>query len=548
MATDTDIWGMSKMESTGHADSFVRDRLPPPEHWPVFLFDRPEYRYPVMLNAATRLLDDAVAEGHGDRVAIISRRGSWTYLELLETVDRIARVLVEDFGLVTGNRVLLHAPNTPMMAAAWLATLKAGGIAVATMPLLRSAELARLVEKAQISHALCDVRLIDAVTEAQAHCGSLQSVVTMVEGELEERMGHKTSGFQPAPTRAEDAALIAFTSGTTGEPKGCVHFHRDVMTMANGFSRHILRPSANDIFAGSPPLAFTFGLGGLLVFPLAVRAASVLDEASGPGGLLESVTRFGATTLFSAPTGYRAMLTELHAHRIGSLHSCVSAGEPMLKATSDAWRDATGIRPIDGLGSTEMIHIFLSSPLEALRTGATGKPVPGYIARLVDEQMQDVPVGETGRLAVRGPTGCRYLDDPRQSDYVIEGWNVTGDAYAVDEDGYFWFKSRVDDMIVSSGYNISGPEVESVLYAHPAVRECAVVGVPDEARGHIVKAVVVLAKGHAPSEDLVADMQAFVKQRIAPYKYPRIIAFADALPKTETGKIQRFKLRQASQQ
>jgi len=528
---------------SAHIDPFARDRLPPRDQWPVFLLDRPEFRYPARLNAVTRLLDGAVAEGHADRIAIHGRDASWSYGELLDRVNRIAEVLAEDLGLVAGNRVLLRGPNSPMTAAAWLAVLKVGGIAVATMPLQRAGELAAIVDKAEISHALVDSRLMEPMAEVGQRCTSLRSITAFHNGALERAMADKSGRFEAADTSAEDIALIAFTSGTSGKPKGCIHFHRDVLVMADGFSRQILRPGPGDIHAGTPPLAFTFGLGGLLVFPLAARAATVLDEGTGPPGLLAAVERFGVTTIFTSPTGYRAMLPLLETHDISSLRKCVSAGEPLVAQTSHAWFEATGMRLIDGIGATEMIHIFISARPEEVRPGATGKPLAGYDARVVDEAMRPCPAGEIGLLAVRGPTGCRYLDDARQRDYVIDGWNVTGDAYLVDEDGYFWFQARADDLILSGGYNIAGPEVEGALLAHEAVAECAVVGIPDAARGQLVKAFVVLAADAEPSDALAAELQAFVKGRIAPYKYPRAIEVVDALPKTETGKIQRFRLR-----
>lgn len=529
--------------TTAHTDTFVRDHLPPPDQQPEYLFDLPELHYPRRLNVAG-LLDRAVEAGFGDKPAVVWDGGQWTYSELIAQANRIARVLVEDMGLVPGNRVLLHGLNRPETIAAWFAIAKAGGVIVATMPMLRAAELAVVIDKARVTHALADGALRAAVSEAHRLAPVLGRVAFWGEGgALEAVAGRKPEHFAALPTAADDPVLIAFTSGTTGKPKGCVHFHRDVYAMADTFSRHVLRPEPDEVFAGTPPYAFTFGLGGLVIFPLAAGATIACLERPGFDALCEAIERHGVTTLFTAPTGYRAMLKTCSPQQLKSLRKCVSAGETLPAATSDDWFEATGIRIIDGIGSTEMIHIFISASGDAIRPGATGKPVPGYRARIQDADGNPLPAGETGRLAVKGPTGCRYLADERQADYVKGGWNLTGDVYRVDEDGYFWFVARGDDMIVSSGYNIGAPEVEAALLKHPAVAECAVVGWPDAERGQIVKAYVVPAHGTPAGPALAEELQAFVKQAIAPYKYPRAIEFRTELPKTQTGKLQRFRLK-----
>jgi 2-aminobenzoate-CoA ligase len=528
---------------TAHADTFARDGLPPREAWPELIFKLPELRYPDRLNAATALLDEMVPSV-GDRPCVHGPDAVWSYAELAERSDRIAGVLVEEMGLVPGNRVLLRAPNSPGLIACWFGVLKAGGVVVATMPMLRAGEVAKIVAKGRVTHALCDARLLDELEAARQRQPVLEHVLSFGPGgELEARLRGATS-FTAVPTQADDVALIAFTSGTTGEPKGCLHFHRDLLAVCDTFARHILDPQPDEVFTGTPPLAFTYGLGGLVLFPLRFGASTAPIEQAGPDALLEAVQRHGITTLFTAPTGYRALLGELRGSELSSLRKCVAAGEPLPAATSEAWFERTGIRIVDGIGSTEMLHIFIASPPDRARPGSTGTQVPGYEARVVGADLRPLPPGEVGRLAVRGPTGCRYLDDPRQSDYVVDGWNLTGDAYRVDEDGYFWFQARADDMIISAGYNIAGPEVEAALLTHPAVHECAVVASPDEERGNVVKAFVVPAPGTAGDEALVDELQRLVKAQIAPYKYPRRIEFIDELPKTQTGKIQRFRLRE----
>jgi 2-aminobenzoate-CoA ligase len=453
--------------------------------------------------------------------------------------------LVRDMGLVPGNRVLLRGANTPMMAACWLAVMKVGAIAVTTMPLLRAAELIHVVNKAQISHSLCDRALSFELERARPDCPSLREVRLFGDGEqaLEARMACFPADFVNVDTAADDICLIAFTSGTTGLPKGTMHFHRDVMAICDCFPRSILRPTADDIFCGTSPFAFTFGLGGLLLFPLRFGASAVLAEKLDARSLLQLIQDHRATVCFTAPTSYRAMAEHVPSFDLSSLRQCVSAGEVLPAATRRLWRDAAGIELIDGIGSTEMLHIFISAAGADTRAGATGKPIPGYRARVVDAAGCPVPAGTIGRLAVIGPTGCRYLDDPRQTEYVVDGWNITGDAYLVDEEGYFRYCGRNDDLIISAGYNISGPEVEEALASHSAVAECAVVGAPDGARGQIVKAFVVLQPGYLAGPELVREMQEWIKSRIAPYKYPRSIEFVDTLPRTETGKLQRFRLR-----
>ncbi|MBA4136675.1 MAG: 2-aminobenzoate-CoA ligase [Opitutus sp.] len=531
------------MKSAYH-DTFAADHLPPRDQWPD-LINLDRLGYPEQVNCAAELLDRAVAEGDGDRVVLRAPGGvAWTYRQLQEQANRIAHTLVGDMGLRTGERVLLFAPNNPMMVACWFGVVKAGGIVVALMPMLRAREICVMVEKAQVRHALYDHRLAAEMTEARAKCPRLEQALAFGGGELEARMATQSANFDAVPTSAEDVCLIAFTSGTTGVPKGTMHFHRDVLAICDTFSQHVLRPTRDDLFIGSPPLAFTFGLGGLVLFPMRARAATVLIEKAPPPELAKAIEHFGATISFTSPTGYRFMLEHCGNVNLTTLRTCVSAGETLPKATSDAWFEKTGLRIIDGIGSTEILHIFISAAGDDIRPGATGKAVPLYEARVIDAKGSVLPPGTVGRLAVRGPTGCRYLADDRQKKYVVDGWNVTGDAYLMDADGYFWFQARADDMIISSGYNISGPEVEATLLEHPAVKECAVVGSPDAMRGAVVKAFVVLRDGHAASDHLVHELQNHVKAQIAPYKYPRALEFVVALPKTETGKIQRFKLRQ----
>ncbi len=527
-------------------DNFARDNLPPREMWPDLIFTRPELQYPPRLNCVSELLDRWVAEGHGNAPCLIAPAERLSYAELQSRVNRICNVLGEQLGFRQGQRVLLRAANTPMMVACTLAVLKAGGIAVATMPMLRARELVYPIEKANVHLALCDVRLSAEMEAVRLMAPSLHEVVyfgTDADDGLEARCHSASDRFTAADTAGDDVCLIGFTSGTTGEPKGTMHFHRDLLAVCDTYGRHVLQPMATDRFIGSPPLAFTFGLGGLVLFPMRVGAATVLLERAGPDDLLEAIPIFRPTICFTAPTAYRAMLGKLADVDITSLRACVSAGEQLPRATYEAWLAATGIKLMDGIGSTEMLHIFIAARPDDIRPGATGLPVPGYEARVVDEAGNEVADGTIGRLAVRGPTGCRYLGDIRQSVYVRNGWNLTGDTYVRDADGYFWYQARSDDMIVSSGYNIAGPEVEGVLLLHPAVAECAVIGMPDAARGMVVQAHVVLRPGHAGDGAMVETLQSFVKATVAPYKYPRSVVFCTELPRTPTGKLQRFRLR-----
>jgi len=509
--------------SSAHVDTFAARNLPPPEQWPDFLFDAPELQFPEQLNCATELLDRWVERGIGDRLCVQGSGVRWSYADLQAQANRIARVLVEDLGLVPGNRVLLRGANSPMLAACWFAVVKAGGIAVGSMPLLRAKELTQIVTKAEITHALCDARLAEELALARPACPTLTQVLhfhSPAVGELDARAAAKAPHFENVKTAKDDTCIIAFTSGTTGQPKGTMHFHRDVMAACACWPRHVLRPTRDDVFIGSPPLAFTFGLGGLLLFPLSVGASTVLLEKASPDALPAAIAQYRATVCFTAPTSYRAMAGQLAGHDLSSLKKCVSAGEALPAATRKLWKEASGIEMIDGIGSTELLHIFIS-----------GRPLPR---------------GQVGRLAVKGPTGCRYLADERQRNYVQNGWNLTGDAYLLDDEGCFVYQARTDDMIISGGYNIAGPEVESTLLLHPKVAECGVVGVADEERGQIVKAFVVPKAGVEPGDALARELQDFVKQTIAPYKYPRSIEFRTALPRTETGKLQRFKLRQTA--
>ena len=576
-------------EPSAHRDPFCRAALPPRELWPEMSYDTlPELAHPARLNCAAELLDRRVAEGDGERIAIHFPGGRWTYRQLLETANRVAHALVDDLGVVPGNRVLLRGPNTPKLAACWFAVLKAGGVAVTTMPLLRVRELTFIADKARIHLALTDARVAGDCEQAMrataagepragarvvrflgngadlagpismggaggggaggkgAGAGADRAVVA-AEKSLEQLARDKPGDFANCDTAASDVAFIAFTSGTTGQGKGTMHFHRDVLAASDCFPRYVLRPRRDDIFCGSPPLAFTFGLGGLLLFPLRIGASTLLLEQATPPHLLQGIQDHRATVCFTAPTGYRAMCGMLDRYDISSLRECVSAGETLPLATFESWHRATGIKIIDGIGSTELLHMFISSAGDDIRPGATGKVIPGYEAKVVDDAGRTVPPGTIGRLAVRGPTGCRYLDNiERQKLYVQDGWNFTGDSYIQDEDGYFWYQARTDDMIISAGHNISGPEVEAVLLEHPKVQECGVVGLPDAERGQVVTAFVVLATGVAPDPAIVKELQEFVKAEIAPYKYPRRVEFLDSLPRTETGKLQRFRLREGA--
>jgi 2-aminobenzoate-CoA ligase len=545
----TDRRASAPAAPTAHTDTFAADHLPPPELWPEMDYGSlPELAYPDRVNAAVELLDRMVDGGFAERPAIRFQGGVWTYRELREQADRIAHVLRDDLGVVPGTRVLLRGPNSQTMAAAWFAVLKAGGIAIATMPLLRARELAYVADKARVEVALCDVRLAEELEAARRTAPVLAHVATWGGGgddSLEARMHGKPATFDAVDTAADDVAMIAFTSGTTGTAKGTVHFHRDVLAICDCFPRYVLRASPDDVFCGSPPLAFTFGLGGLLLFPLRIGASALLLEQPTPPNLLQGIREHGATVCFTAPTAYRAMLDAMGGEGAPTLRKCVSAGEALPLPTYQAWERATGVRIIDGIGSTELLHIFISARENEIRPGSTGRAVPGYRATVLDDEGREVPPGTIGRLAVKGPTGCRYLDDPdRQRGYVTDGWNVTGDAYVMDEDGYFWYQARTDDMIISSGYNIAGPEVETILLEHPAVLECGVVGLPDEERGQVVAAFVVLRPGHTGDETMRKTLQDHVKAQIAPYKYPRRLEFVDSLPRTQTGKLQRFRLRE----
>ena len=543
------------LHPSGHVDPFARSKLPPAEQWPTMHLDG-AYATSARLNAAVELLDRAIDDGCADHVALLTQHanGHWiatTYGELAADVDALAHVLTSDMGLVSGNRVLLRGFNGRWMTVAWLATVKAGLVAVTTMPMLRAAELRVVIERAACTAALCDGRLRDDLSSALEGWPHVCTVrVWGGEGDesLEGAMERHRRPFAACDTASDDVVLIAFTSGTTGVPKGCMHFHRDVMAMCRGFATQVLGLTAHDRCIGTPPIAFTFGLGALLCFPLSVRGSAVLIERATPESLLEAIAATQATVSFTAPSFYRHMAVAIAQHPgrfdTSSLRATVSAGEALPDATRSLWRDTTGIEMLDGIGATELIHIFVAAAGKDVRTGAIGRAVPGYQIAVLDDALQPVPNGEVGRLAVRGPTGCRYLDDDRQRSYVQQGWNLTGDACTMDDEGYVYFRARTDDLIISSGYNIGAPEVEGALLQHAAVLECAVIGVPDEERGQAVKAFVVLAPHHAASPDLTRALQDHVKAVIAPYKYPRLVEFVRALPKTETGKLQRFRLKE----
>lgn len=533
---------------SAHIDTFARDNLPPPAAQPEFLLDG--FEYPDRLNAAVELTDAVVAKGMGDNTALIGNGRRRTYKELSDWTNRLAHALVDDLKIKPGNRVLIRSANNPAMVACWLAATKAGAVVVNTMPMLRAGELGQIVDKAKVTHALCDTRLMDEMVACAKGSDFLKSVVgfdgtSNHDAELDRLALEKPVQFDAVETGRDDVALLGFTSGTTGDPKATMHFHRDLLIIADGYAREVLDVVPQDIFVGSPPLAFTFGLGGLAIFPLRFGAAATLLETASPPNMIDIIEKYRATVCFTAPTAYRAMMRAMDdGADLSSLRAAVSAGETLPGPVYEEWRTKTGKPMLDGIGATEMLHIFISNRFDDHKPACTGKPVTGYQVRLIDETGIPVPAGTPGRLAVKGPTGCRYLADERQSRYVKDGWNITGDTFVMDAEGYLHFAARNDDMIVSSGYNIAGPEVEAALLSHDAVVECGVIGVPDAERGHIVEAHVVLAEGVAPDQTTAKALQDHVKATIAPYKYPRSVRFIAALPKTQTGKIQRFRLRE----
>ncbi|MCS3448229.1 MULTISPECIES: benzoate-CoA ligase family protein [Bradyrhizobium] len=537
---------------SGHVDDFARRNLPPSAQWPQLLLDRPEFQYPDYLNAAVELTDRIVAQGMGDRIALIGNGRQRTYKELTDWSNRLAHALVENYGVKPGNRVLIRSGNNPALVAAWLAATKAGAVVVNTMPMLRAGELAKIVDKAEIALALTDSRIADELVACAKTSKFLKQVVNFDgtqnhDAELDRIALNKPVKFDAVKTGRDDVALLGFTSGTTGEPKATMHFHRDLLIVADGYAKEVLKVTPDDVFVGSPPLAFTFGLGGLAIFPLRFGATATLLENAAPSEMIRIIETYKATICFTAPTAYRAMMAAMDKGAdLSSLRLAVSAGETLPAPVFENWTKKTGKPILDGIGSTELLHIFITNRTGSAVGGTTGTPVTGYEARIVDEDMNELPAGQVGKLAVRGPTGCRYLADSRQSKYVRDGWNITGDAFVSDENGRLSFVARADDMIISAGYNIAGPEVEAALLGHPDVAECAVIGAPDEERGQIVSAFIVLKQGARCDDVEIKLLQDHVKATIAPYKYPRAIAFVEALPKTQTGKIQRFKLREAS--
>ena len=537
-----------RLSPSAHVDTFCRDRLPPQDQWPDFLFDLPELSYPDRLNCAAELLDATSLAMGADRPCLRSPTETWTYGETVRRTNQLAQVLTEDFGLRPGHRVLLRGPNNPWLAAAWLAVVKAGGVAVTTMALLRPREIATIVGLTEPSLAICDYRFAEDLAAGAPALTTLRYGEPGDPAGVEALCAARDGVFTAVATAADDVVMLASTSGTTGRPKVAMHFHRDVLASCDSFSTYLIKPDRDDVFTGTPPLGFTFGLGGLLLFPLRAGASTLLIERAMPAELADLIAAHGVTVLSTAPTAYRAMLAAGKASSLKNLRRCISAGEHLPKSVWEQFHEATGVAIIDGIGSTEMLHIFIAAADDDIRSGSTGKAVPGYRAMILDGSGAPVPDGQPGRLAVQGPTGCRYLSDPRQRNYVQDGWNITGDTYIRDADGYYWYQARSDDMIISSGYNIAGPEVEEALLGHPDVLEAAVVGVTDADRGMIVEAFVVLREGAAPSAAMATELQDFAKQSIAPYKYPRVVEFVAELPKTTTGKTQRYRLRQMAEE
>ena len=535
---------------SAHLDTFSRDNLPEESLQPDFLLDN--FNYPSFLNVAEELTDAMVKKGFGDNIALIGNGRRRTYKELTDWTNRLANTLIEDYGVQSGNRVLIRSANNPAMVACWLAATKVGAVVVNTMPMLRSQELEKIINKAEITHALCDSRLL---SELESCMGSNKFLKYLIPFDgsanhasvLDEAALEKSVKFDAIKTGRDDVALLGFTSGTTGDPKATMHFHRDLLIIADGYAKEVLKVSDTDIFVGSPPLAFTFGLGGLAIFPLRFGATATLLEDASPPNMIDIIQKYKATVCFTAPTAYNIMLKAMNEGvDLSSLRAAVSAGETLPAPIYKDWLKKTGKPMLDGIGATELLHIFISNRFDDHKESCTGKPVLGYQAKIVDDDFKEIKLGQVGRLAVKGPTGCRYLSDDRQSEYVVDGWNITGDSFYEDQEGYFHFAARNDDMIISSGYNIAGPEVEATLLSHPAVFECAVIAFPDKDRGSIVQAHIVLNDQFIENDLMIKELQDYVKNTIAPYKYPRSILFKKSLPKTKTGKIQRFLLRENS--
>ena len=535
---------------SAHLDTFSRDNLPEESLQPDFLLDN--FNYPSFLNVAEELTDAMVKKGFGDNIALIGNGRRRTYKELTDWTNRLANTLIEDYGVQSGNRVLIRSANNPAMVACWLAATKVGAVVVNTMPMLRSQELEKIINKAEITHALCDSRLLSELESCMGLNKFLKYLIPF-DGSanhasvLDEAALEKSVKFDAIKTGRDDVALLGFTSGTTGDPKATMHFHRDLLIIADGYAKEVLKVSDTDIFVGSPPLAFTFGLGGLAIFPLRFGATATLLEDASPPNMIDIIQKYKATVCFTAPTAYNIMLKAMNEGvDLSSLRAAVSAGETLPAPIYKDWLKKTGKPMLDGIGATELLHIFISNRFDDHKENCTGKPVLGYQAKIVDDDFKEIKLGQVGRLAVKGPTGCRYLSDDRQSEYVVDGWNITGDSFYEDQEGYFYFAARNDDMIISSGYNIAGPEVEATLLSHPAVFECAVIAFPDKDRGSIVQAHIVLNDQFADNDVMIKELQDHVKNTIAPYKYPRSILFKKSLPKTKTGKIQRFLLRENS--
>lgn len=540
------------LNPSAHTDSFARDNLPPQDQWPDLLLDG--FDYPDRLNAGVELTDAMVAKGFGDHTALIGNGRRRTYKELSDWTNRLAHAMADDLGIEPGNRVLIRSANNPAMVACWLAATKIGAVVINTMPMLRAGELIKYIDKAEIQFALCDTRLMDEMEKAAQGSHFLRRVIgfdgsSNHDAELDQLALEKPVTYEAVDTAQDDVALLGFTSGSTGDPKATMHFHRDLLIIADGYAKEVLGVTPDDVFVGSPPLAFTFGLGGLAIFPLRFGATATLLENAAPPNMIEIIEKYRATVCFTAPTAYRAMLQAMEdGADLSSLRAAVSAGETLPAPVYEAWQAKTGKPMLDGIGATELLHIFITNRFSDHHPACTGKPVTGYEAKVLADDGTEAPRGEMGRLAVRGPSGCRYLRAEKQDQYVVDGWNITGDTFVQDEDGYFHFSARNDDIILSAGYNIAGPEVEAALLAHPAVSECAVIAAPHDERGQIVEAHVVLAAGEQADARQIKTLQDHVKASIAPYKYPRSIVFIDALPKTATGKVQRFRLRAGSKQ
>ncbi len=538
--------------------SLIERYGPPRELWPRFGLDFPEAReWPAKLNIAEVLVDDNLKRG--DKPAILYEDRQIKYRELQLMINKFGNAL-KVLDVKPYDRVMLRLPNIPEFIVSSLAVQKLGAVSVPTFTLLKAKELSYIASDCEAKVLITTPSLLEDVEKAKGELKTIRHIVLADAKPSEVEAPYiafdylmddfkEATGLEPVRVDQDEVTLLLYTSGTTGPPKGCIHTHRHYLAVADCYAKNVLQAREDDVWGGPPTMAFAYGHTGLICNPLRHGATTSLVGSGRfePASMFQLIEKHGISVFYGVPTAYRTMVALKHErgkYDFSSLRVCVTAGEPCPPSLYYTIKEFFGCEVLEHMGCTELFNGFISTRFGQVKPGSMGLAVPGYDVRILGDDGNEVKTGEVGHLAVAGPIGIRYWKLPeKQAESVRNGWNHTGDMAYKDEEGFFWFASRSDDIIKTAAYRVSPHEVEEALIKHGAVAEAGVIGVPDLERGQIIKAFIVLKPDHKPSSRLEEELRVFVKDQIAPYKAPKEVEFVKELPKTETGKIRRAELK-----